>query len=95
MVVAKLHFLQIQRESPFGDAVALDQTLLGKTPKTLNAVNIYFADGESFAVVHLQMPVTRKHEGIVAFVPVGIDQGPAAHHLVPIFTPLTAETRHP
>jgi hypothetical protein len=40
MVVAKLHFLQIQRESLLGDAVVLDQTFLGKTPKTLNAVNI-------------------------------------------------------
>jgi hypothetical protein len=46
--------------------MALDQSLLGPTPKSLQADDLDLAGGEVLLLVHLQMPVSTEHEAVVA-----------------------------
>ena len=39
------------------DAMVLDQTLLGQTPKPLQAFDPNLAEGEMLLIVHLHVPV--------------------------------------
>jgi len=58
--------------------MVLNQTLLGPTPKPLQAVNVNLAGGEALLMVHLQVPVATEHEAVVALELVRIDDRASA-----------------
>ena len=47
-----LQLFQIERELFLGDTVVLDESLLGQTPETLQAVDGELSGGEILAMVH-------------------------------------------
>jgi len=55
----------------------LNNTLFSERPETLQAVNVNLTGGEALGVVHPQMPVTAKHQGVVSLKFIGIDNGTA------------------
>ena len=61
-----------------GDAMVLDQTLLGPTPKPLQAVNVNLAGGEVLLMVYFQVPVAAEHQTVVALELVCIDDRASA-----------------
>jgi len=46
--------------------VVLDETLLGRSPEPLQAIDVNLAGREIPAAVHLQMPVFAEHPAVVA-----------------------------
>jgi len=73
VIIPELQFFEIQREAILGDAMVFHQSLLGPTPKSLQAVDVDPAGGEVLLVVHLQVPVAAEHEAVVASELIGID----------------------
>ena len=66
MIVPELQLFQIKREVLLGDAMMLDEALLGPAPESLHAVDVHLAGREILAVVHLQVPVSAEHETVIA-----------------------------
>ncbi len=81
VVITKLHFFQVERELFLGDAVEFDQSLLGVTPETLNAVYIDLAVGKELFVIDIDMTITVKHERVVTRKFVGVDDAATPHRL--------------
>ena len=46
VIVAKLHFLKVEREAFWGDAMMFDEPFLGITPKAFQAIDIDLAATE-------------------------------------------------
>ena len=81
MIIPELHFFQVKREPFLGDAVELDDALLGVTPEALNAVDVDLPIAKMPAVVQVDMPVTAEHQRIIAFELVRVNNAPAPDHL--------------
>ena len=53
----------------------LDKALLDKAPEAFKAVDVDFAAGiDPFAVIHLEVPVSAEHKGIVDLELVRVDK---------------------
>ena len=50
-----------------GDAMVLDEPLLGPAPKSLRAVDVHFSGREPFLMIHIQAPVSAEHQAVAAF----------------------------
>lgn len=62
--------------------MVLDKAFLGKAPEAFQAVDVDFAAGiDPFAVIHLEVPVSAEHKGIVDPELVRVDYASAAHFL--------------
>jgi hypothetical protein len=53
--------------------MVFDESLFSLTPETFNTVNVDLAGGKSFFMIDFKMPVTTKHERVIAFEFIGID----------------------
>jgi len=81
VIISEFHLLQVKRELRLGDAVELDQTLLGERPEALQAVRINLATRVSLLVIHPHVPIAAEHQGIVTAELVRIDDGAAPDRL--------------
>jgi len=54
--------------------MVLDKAFLGKAPEIFQAVDVDFAAGiDPFAVIHLEVPLSAEHKGIVDLELVRVD----------------------
>ena len=67
IIVSKLHFFQIKREVFLGYPMEFNQSFFSITPEAFKSINIYFTRGKYFTMINPQMPITTKHECIIAF----------------------------
>lgn len=67
MVITKLHFFQVERESFFGHAVKFDESFFGEAPKPLESIDVDFTSSKSFPMVDFQMFIPAEHQRVVAF----------------------------
>src|SRR5512137_2299729 len=81
MIVPELEFFEIQREPGFGDAMVLHQSLFGPAPEPLQAVDVDPARGEELLVVYFQVPVSTKHQAVIAAEAISIDYAASANLL--------------
>jgi len=65
MIIPKLHLFQVQGKLLLGDAMKLNDPLLGITPKPLQPINIHSPRRKMPLMVHSQMPITTKHQRII------------------------------
>lgn len=50
----------------FRDAMEFSESFFGKTPEAFQAIDIDFSTGEDFSMIHSEMTVSAKHQGIVS-----------------------------
>ena len=81
MIIPELHFFDIQREFIFGDAMEFDEPFLGIAPESFESVDIDLASGKSLTMIHPEMPISAKHETVIAFELVRIDNSPSPDSL--------------
>ena len=79
--------------------MVLDKALLGKAPESFKAVDADFAAGiDPFAVIHLEVPVSAEHKGILDLELVRVDYASAAHlpdgHVQERFGPYVRDGLH-
>jgi len=55
--------------------MVLDQPLFSITPESFHPININLARGKAFSMVNFEMPVTAKHQGVIALEFIGIHDG--------------------
>ncbi len=73
MIVPELQFFEIQREVSHGDPMMFDESLIGPTPESLQAVDVDLARGEDLLVIDLQVPIPAKHQAVVTCESVRIE----------------------
>lgn len=75
IIIPKLHLFQVQRKLLLGDAMKLNNPLLGITPKPLQTINIHSPRRKMPLMVNPQMPITTKHQGIITSKLIRINDG--------------------
>lgn len=81
IIVPKLHFFQVQGELLFGYPMELSQPFLGVAPESFQAVNVDLTPSKMLAMVHPQMPIPTKHQGIIASKFIRVHDTPSSHFL--------------
>jgi hypothetical protein len=81
IIISKLQLFQIKRELFLGDAMMLDQSLLGPTPEPLQSVDGDLTGREALFMVHFQMPVSAEHQAVVTPELVSINDASPANLL--------------
>lgn len=79
IIVSEFHLLKIQRELFFGDTVELNDPLLCVAPESLKPINIHLSGCEPLAVINSKMPISAKHQRIIASKFIGINNGASSH----------------
>ena len=79
MIITKLHLLQVEREFFRRDAVELNQAFLGKGPKTFEPVHVDFSTRISLFMIDPEMPISAKHQRIIAPKFIGVDDRSARY----------------
>lgn len=74
MVIAKLHFIEVERKFSRRDAVMFQELPLGLAPEPLEAVDVDPASTKACPVIDGQMAIATKRHGIVSAEFVGVDQ---------------------
>jgi len=80
MVIPKFHFFQVKRKAFLGDTMELDESFLGEAPESFQAVDINLSSGKPLSMIDLEVSISAKHESVIAFEFIGIDDGSPLNH---------------
>jgi hypothetical protein len=79
IVIPEFHFFQVEGEFFLRDAVEFYDSFFGKAPESLHPVDIDFTGGKELFMVDFDVTVPAKHEAVVAFEFIGINDTASAN----------------